>query len=173
MPQYTVAGRTFHVSRRAVVFDTNLLIAYFVVGHENHEDATVLVDEVLPDEFDQVLIPMAVAVEAWNMLASRRPAFDIALRLLEWIRDPGHRSVVLPLEPDVFERGCDLSRQLRIDLVDALVMTLITQVNETCAFRPPLPIVTYDRRDFLKAWQTAPLRYGMIDPETLERFDFG
>lgn len=166
MIQYEHSASTYAVSRAAVLLDTNMLCSRFDSRSENHETTVILLDEYLFDA--QFIVPLPVIVEAWGLLVGSRKNWEAGELMLEWLRNPGNFVLVLEHGPGVFDKSRVRIQELKIDCVDAILLEIASDISLRCAMKPPLPILSYDRRDFLRAFGQPGLVFSLLDPDTQE-----
>jgi hypothetical protein len=166
MPTFQVSSVEIDFSRKAVLLDTNVLLAAFWPDDPKHQNASEFVFEVWEGE---LLIPISVVIETWGMLVGSRKRWDAGFKLLTWLNNPGN-AVLLPQQTHHSVPVRDIVHGMRVDCVDGLLMYLADEVTEQCAFSPPLQIATYDMSDFVRCLLKYNLRISLINPDTLEEY---
>lgn len=150
MPIFSLLGSSIEVNRNSILLDTNVLVAAFDDRGENqdrHSEARYFLDEFNIEH--QWIIPVAVVIEVWGMLAGARKNNSAATDFLAWLLTPGNALVLIPQETDL-QQEYELVINLMVDCVDAIVVKLAGKITTECNLHPPLPIATYDSRDFYK-----------------------
>jgi len=163
VPCFSVLPTDIHFARHALILDTNILVAAFLPSDTRHCDARTLLQE-LDFEF---LVPFCVVVEMWGFLCGSRKRRDYALSCLSWLSSPGN-AVLFPESDELFRRSRRLTDKLQVDLVDALLAWIATEVTKRCRIKPAMRIATYDKKDFLACVRQPELTFRLFDPETLE-----
>ena len=163
MQVYSFISTDIEVPRGSLLVDTNVLVAAFLPADDRHTDAHTFI----MDADYQLIIPVAVIVETWGFLCGSRKRIDCALSCISWVSNPGNAQVFLE-SIDLFNRGRQLTSRMRIDLVDALLAALATDISKRGGKGPPMRIATYDRRDFLKCKSDPALRFSLFDPDTMQ-----
>jgi len=169
MPAYRPVPFELDVSRNAVILDTNVLVAAFEPRDERHENTKVLLFEVLTDEYNQIIVPISVVVEAWGMLVGSYKDWNAGHELLSWLTNPLN-AVLIPQSVNNSNSVREITRAMHIDCVDALLLHLADEVNEQCALKPFIHIATYDTSDYLRSLEVHDFRISVLDARTLEVF---
>jgi predicted nucleic acid-binding protein len=168
MSVYTTTEFRAEVGSRAMIVDTNVLVAAFLVDDQNHSDARTFLFELA----DQVIIPSAVLVETWGMLVGSKGRTDLGLALLEWIDDPGKGVVLVPSHGDCFSDVRELAETYRIDCVDAILVGLALELSTKCRQGRPVQIATFDTRDFLRVARSKSTIFNVFDLKTFDDLTF-
>jgi len=169
VPTYSIEHYDIEITRRAVIFDTNVLVARFSPDDIHHDDAIVLLEDMLFEcNYTQFLVPIAVVVETWGFLVGSRKNLESGFDLLSWLVQPGKAPTLIPHNPELVFRSATLTQEMRIDVVDALLVELATELSSHCELNPPITILSYDRTDYLKCKRREDVRYILLDPDTLE-----
>lgn len=154
------------LSRRAVLIDTNVLVAAFWPDDPLYEDTRTFLFEVVEG---QLIVPMSVVVETWGMLVGSNKCWDEGIELLTWLNEPGNVTLI----PQHVEHSISVKNMVssvHIDCVDASLMYLADEVSEQCDLKPPILIATYDTADFVRCLVSHKLRFGVYFPDTLDKF---
>lgn len=165
MPIYSVPEFSFDVNRRAVMLDTNILVAAFTESDEYHETAAVF----LRDWSDPFIIPISVLVECWGMLAGSFKNWHAAMRLYEWSASPGN-ATIFPQEILSHELTIEMLRSTRVDSVDALIARMAHDISTQCSLNPPLTIATLDTGDIIKCRVEFDLKIDIFDLRSFEKY---
>ncbi len=138
-----INGQTVDVSRKAIIIDTNVLFALFTPEDYYHEVASVFIEEL--DE--PPLAPISVLVETWGLLVGRNKRKDLGYRLLDWACSPGELTLI-PDDNNGIANYRDIAIRFKIDLVDAILLSLADKITNKLSLNPPMVIATFDSRDF-------------------------
>lgn len=143
------------VPARAMLLDTCVLFAAYCPADSHHGDAK---DFFFQDE--PFLIPYIVVGEAWGLLASRTKKLDCGLSMVDSLRERPNIQFV-PVWSDLFPVSRDICQKHRIDLVDAFLMSMSCLCARALRLKKPIPIATYDTRDFTRCYNAIP--FGCFD----------
>jgi len=150
-----------------MLLDTNVLVGGFASSTSSQRDEI----RYFLDEYDaQWLVLVGVIVEAWGMLVGRDRDLAGGYELLAWLNTPG-KATIISQRGDDSPRINSLVRELRVDVVDALLMSTATEITEQCGLRPWLPVATYDTRDFLRLFKNERLRLCLYDMNSDQQYD--
>jgi hypothetical protein len=127
VPNFEIASRTFEISRAAVITDSNLFIEAFVPGSERYEWANYFLEE----STDQWLVPVAVVVETWGYIVGSMGNWRAGLNFLGWLNTPGKDLLIIGHDGEVADEHQAIE-ELRIDCVDAMILTLATRIFNQC-----------------------------------------
>jgi predicted nucleic acid-binding protein len=164
MPVFTIPPSDYEVSRNAMLVDTNVLVHAFDKSESKHEDARYFLDE-----WDaEWLIPVGVVVETWGMLVGKNRNATAGYDFLRWLNTPG-KALVLTQDIDLPE-VVTLTTTARYDCVDALLIILSSRITEQCALRPPIPVATFDTRDFFRIATHERLKIAVFDMNSYETY---
>jgi len=161
MPEYKIAETVLDIARNAILLDTNVLVEAF---SEQDNSARQEYAEYFFDQLERpLLVPTVVLVEAWGVLVGSKKVRLAGLDLLTWVNLPGRATIVPPYRTDVGGTQ-QLAEDLSVDCVDAMLVELAHDITERCGLRPPLPIATYDTRDFTRMFRRkGDLRFRVFD----------
>jgi predicted nucleic acid-binding protein len=135
--------------------DTCVLFAAYCPEDAFHQDAK---DFMLQE--DPFLVPYVVLGEAWGLLVGSRKRLDCGIRMINELRERPNTQFV-PVWTSLLNDSRDLCTRHRIDLVDAFLMCMSSFFMETLKLKSPIPIATYDTRDFCRCYSA--LRFGCFD----------
>lgn len=122
------------------------------------------------DESDfQLLIPVAVLVEAWGLLVGRSKRWDRGVNLLDWIADPGHDAQLL-YHGESITALHGLVAEVRVDCVDAILAYLAHELSNRCDLRPPIRIATFDTGDFVRCRAARQLDLTILDMKSFDEY---
>lgn len=173
MPEFAIEARSVDISRRAVVLDTNVLVAAFCDEEQYHDEAKDFLEqpEAYEDAPDQMLVPSAVAVETWGMIVGRGGRRDRGERLVEWLLNPGG-ALLMPEWNRLVEMGCALCKAAGIDIVDGVLFTMAHVLTQTLSISPPLRVATFDSRDYVRCGPASRFRLSvrMLDLRSNETY---
>ncbi len=142
MPSFEIGSRTFEISRAAVITDSNLFVEAFVPGSPDYDWANYFLEE----STDQWLIPISVIVETWGQIVGSKGNWLAGLNFLAWLNTPGKELLIIGHDGEITEER-ETMEGLRIDCVDAMILTLATRIFHQCRLETPLRIATSDLRD--------------------------
>ena len=125
MPAYRQPLFETEMSRRAVLLDTNVLVAAFWPPDERHKDARAFLDMME----DEVIVPMAVITESWGWLVGSRRSWGDGLQLLTWLNNPGN-TILIPQNVENFSHVREITHSMHIDWVDAILSCSANDVSE-------------------------------------------
>ena len=147
--------------------DTNVLVKAFLPSEDQHNEARYFIDE-----FDhQWFIPVAVIVETWGFLVGKSKNWQAGLNLLSWLITPGKNLTILPQRGEITEER-KIIEELRIDCVDAVIVSLATQMFRQCALERPLLVATFDTSDFFRLIGRLDIGLSLYDLKELVIQDF-
>jgi predicted nucleic acid-binding protein len=146
------------ISRGAVILDTNVLVNGFKPGERYHEPARRFLDEFDND----LVVPVAVLVETWGLLVGRDKDRRTAMSVLEWVNTPG-KAMLLPQQVDEAVALQDLVSEVQVDIVDALVYQLATDLSRQFVGGSSIRVATYDTSDFWKCIKALGVRIEILD----------
>lgn len=166
MPIHVVGPSEIEFSRRSIILDTNILLPYFDRHDSKHPEYKYLIDEFLPDCFDQYLVPEAVLVETWGQLVrSKNARHEVGMSLIDWVRNPGSCASLIPDLHTVLDQCYGLSRERKVDVVDSIIMQLANTLSVEHSISPSLVIATLDG-DFVRCRYERELSFRIYNPET-------
>lgn len=146
MPEYRLDSLAYDVMHKSVLLDTNVLVGAFDPEDSNHEEARFFIDE---SQY-QLLVPLAVIVEAWGFLVGSRKKWNLGFEMLAWLNTPG-RAIIIASKGDNIPEVQGLAQIIeKLDCVDAVLVLLSEEIRLKCGFSAGPPIATYDLRDFYK-----------------------
>lgn len=168
MLPYSLDSFELVLSPNMIMVDTNVLMAAFTETNDGrHATAHAFVS--LLGEVGLALVPIPVLVEAWGMIVGSRKNRTAGLAMLEWASNPllvklipGHHSHTAPVEA--------IARQYNVDIVDAWILWLISDMHVRCKLNDRVRVATFDTRDFLRCAGRFPLRLYDIDAD--ENLDY-
>lgn len=166
MPAYRLDQFALEISRKALLLDTNVLVAYSDPGDPDHEPTESFINSTDL----QLLVFYAVVVEAWGLLAGAKKKLHDARQMLVWLSQPGSGVDVIPGYFDPFERISHVVTKYDVDCVDALLVQFADRFSRAHNYNPPLRIATYDTTDIYKFLGTGEFRIGTFDPRTRESY---
>jgi predicted nucleic acid-binding protein len=145
MPDYEVEAKTFQINREAVITDSNLLIDAFWKEAPNHEASKYFLDE-----FEhQWIIPIGVVVETWGFIVGKNKDWVGGTNFLAWLNTPGKDLIVIGHNGEIIDERFVIE-SLQVDCVDSMIVTLATKIFIKCDFEKPIPVATWDTRDFFR-----------------------
>lgn len=151
MPAYRVDG-AHDLSRNAMLLDTNVLVRAFG-GEADSEE----VQYVLQEMDVQWLVPICSIVEAWGQIVgAKRARLPRGVVMIQWLLTPG-KAVVLGQKGEPLHEVLGFINNLGVDVVDAMLLTIATDLTDQCGYTPPMHIASYDG-DFSKAQGAAGVR---------------
>ncbi|MFN8541022.1 MAG: PIN domain-containing protein [Thermomicrobiales bacterium] len=165
MPTYLLAEKNLHISRDAVLIDTNVLVAAF--SPKEPTSRKDYAKYVLEEEYSLVLIPSVVVVEAWGLIVGRDNARSAGIKMLTWLHETS-RVLIVPSHQSSIELVQQVADAFFVDCVDAILAEFATEITNLCGLKPWIPIVTYDSGDFTKMFLQPDLRFSIFDMNTLE-----
>jgi predicted nucleic acid-binding protein len=166
MPIYHIAPLDLDFSRRAIILDTNILVAAFNPRDQKHDDAKAFLDMIE----DPIIVPVSVVIEAWGVLVGGSRSSSIwryGFELLAWVTNPGYATLILQ-NIDSFNHIQEIMKTMHVDCVDACIMRLGHEMSDQCNLKPSIRIATYDTADFLKCIKPFKLRIVIHNPNTLD-----
>lgn len=146
------------VKRNSFLLDTNVLYAGFVKEDRYHEQASYFLEEVR----EELLIPIAVLVEAWGLIVGRQRRRDIAAKMMAWVNTPG-KAIVLPQPVDGLVKIQELVDSVQVDCVDALLFDLVLRLEKDLRDLPLVRVATYDTSDFYRCMRSRGVRIEIFD----------
>jgi predicted nucleic acid-binding protein len=155
MATLTIQQCEIFVPARTMLLDSCVLIGAYHPEDQYHEDA---MDFMLQDE--PFLVPYVVLGEAWGMLVGSRKRLEYGIKMINSLRERPNTQFV-PVWSDLLNKSRDLCAKHRIDLVDASLMCLSSFLRKTLKLKSPIPIATYDTRDFCRCHSALP--FGCFD----------
>jgi predicted nucleic acid-binding protein len=158
VPTFRVSDATYEISRGAVVLDTNVLVHGFKPDEKYHESARLFLDEFDND----FVVPVAVLIETWGMLVGKNKDHRAGMNVLRWVNTPG-RAVLLPQQVDRANAIESLISQVHVDVVDALVYQLATDISKQMSGGPSIRVATYDTADFWKCVNAHGVKIDILD----------
>jgi predicted nucleic acid-binding protein len=168
MPDYQIAETVLNIARNAVLLDTNVLVEAFSSSDNSgrQEYAELFLAEIEAP----LLVPTVVLIEAWGLLVGRNRAWPAGLDLLTWLNRPGQATIVPPYHKDM-QRTQRNVESWYVDIVDAMLVELATDITERCDLRPPLLIATFDTSDFTRMAGKPDLRFRIYDMRSREEIE--
>lgn len=161
MPQYRIIETVHEIAQGAVLLDTGVLVAAF--SPSESQGRTDYAEFYLEHVDVSLLVPSMVIVEAWGVIVGRDGARSRGLDLLTWLNRPGRATVMYANSHDI-DRAQRLLRGLpRIDVVDAMLVELATDITEACGLHHALPIATFDPSDFVNMSRKHRIRLRVVD----------
>lgn len=171
MLNFTIQSRSYHVPRHGVLVDTNVVVAKFLPVDEHHETADAFLAGLDGRPWYPVL-PVSVLVESWGMLVgSFGSSVDSGCQMLEWAMNPG-TATILPDNPTRIDEMKRMASLLQIDLVDAVLLELSASLQRGCSFDSPLPIASFDQRDYLMVVGRVDQTVRLMDVHTFDITDY-
>lgn len=155
------------MSPNMMVVDTNVLVSAFVDTNDGrHETARDYIELLSADGL--ALVPIPVLIETWGMLVGSGKSREAGLRVLAWALDPqrvklipGHHSHAVHVDA--------IARQYGVDVVDAWILFLTTDMYTRCELSERVRIATFDARDFVRCAGNFPIRlYDLLSNEDLD-----
>lgn len=141
MPEYAVENRSCWIYHHTRMVDTNVIVAYFDPDDKHHESAKTFLD-YLAEQGHVPLIPLTVIVEAWGVCPEKYQH-----SMIEWLAQPGN-VILLPEDSALYSAATLIATKFKTDIVDALLIQYAKVVTDRCALPKPLPIVTFDNRNW-------------------------
>lgn len=170
MPVYRIDGVEYDIPRGGVLIDTNVVVARFDPRDENHDRAVGFLAVLDGRPFFPVL-PVSVLIESWGVLVGgKRQPNRTGCEMLAWALEPG-TAIVLPDFPTRLDQVRELASELEIDVVDVVLIELSSCLQRECRLDDPLPIASFDQRDFYKALGRVPSVIRLMDLESLDIYD--
>jgi predicted nucleic acid-binding protein len=169
MLTYKLVTSEFLIPPRCVLLDTNILVARFLRSDKYHQYMDQLF-QFLEYEGYVPLIPISVCVEAWGLLNSRQRDTSAALSLFLWLCNPAN-VVLIGDDVDDIEEARMLSEKLKVDMIDSLLFLMAPKLFHQCNLTSPLPIVTFDQKDYYQCFGFKRVAMSILSPETLEFTD--
>jgi hypothetical protein len=164
MPIFTVSEWVTEVHRDAILLDTNVLIdAFGETMGDDHLAASLLLFE----SGRQLLVPIAIVIEAWGFLVGANKNWDAGIEMLTWLLTPGTKVIILP-QSNQIESEFGLMKALRVDLVDAMIARLATAISRECRLTPRLPVATKDLSDFVRVFKADDIEITLLDYRSLD-----
>lgn len=158
MVSYEIGTKTFAISRNAVITDSNLLIEAFLYGAPRQAEARYFLDE-----FEhQWVIPIGVIVETWGFLVGKNGDWLGGYEFLAWLNTPGKELIIIGHNGEVAEERIFIET-LKLDCVDAMIINLATKIFYDCKLEKPLPVATFDTRDFFRLGGKVDIRIQVYD----------
>ena len=158
MVNYEIGLHSFEISREAVITDSNLLIEAFLSNAPKQVEARYFLDE-----FEhQWLIPIGVIVETWGFIVGKNSDWLGGYEFLAWLNTPGKELVIIGHDGEVADERLLIER-LKLDCVDAMIVNLATKIFYECNLEKPLPVATYDTRDFMRLGGRMDIRIQVYD----------
>jgi predicted nucleic acid-binding protein len=159
MPSYRIDAQEYDIRRNAVLLDTSVLVS----GFDPNDNEYDFVRSFLEDARHQLLVPLPVIVEAWGVLnSSRKRAYVGSIEMLRWICTPGKALIVEKRSRSINHEVAAMIDH-RVDVVDAILAVLATDIANKCAFRSGMKVATYDTRDFYKFSSSQNWRLEILD----------
>ena len=141
-----IQGATLTVPTNLMLLDTCVLLAAYNPRDGLHDDAS---DFLSQDQF--FLIPYVVITETWGMLVGREKRPDCGIGMLKELAELPNFDF-MPVWPELFRKSRKLCDERKIDLVDAFLMNISSPLASKLKLRSPIPIATYDTRDFTRCY---------------------
>jgi predicted nucleic acid-binding protein len=135
--------------------DTCVLFSAFFPEDSFHQDALDFMREDQP-----LLVPYVVLGEAWGMLVGSRRRPDCGMNMLAFMAERPNTQFV-PVWSGLYQQTRDLCSKRGIDLVDAFLMCMSSSCVRLSKLKRPVPIATYDTRDFSRCYGA--LSFGCFD----------
>ena len=146
MASFTIDRCDIFLPPSTMFLDTCVLFSAFFPDDSFHRDALDFIREDHP-----LLVPYIVLGEAWGLLVGSRRRPDCGVKMLTFLRERPNTQFV-PVWSDIYQQTRDLCSKHRIDLVDALLMCMSSSCTRLSKLKSPIPIVTYDTRDFARCY---------------------
>jgi predicted nucleic acid-binding protein len=143
MFQLQVPDVVIPIPPESLILDSCVLVSAFLPVDEWHDHARAFLQS------DSVfVVPYVVTAEAWGVLVrSKKERRRFGLKMLEWLAtSPG--IILVPEWKDLMERSRLVCEKYPIDFVDALLMTLASDISNARPKGGHAQIATYDTRDF-------------------------
>lgn len=147
MPNWLIPERRYDLPRNIALLDTNVLISLSDASDGRHRNTIDVLDF---GEF-RWAVAYATVVEAWNFLVGRHKKRYEAYRLMEWVLTPGE--VILlneAIETHELQVAHVWCKQLKLDIVDAMLVSIADKISRECNIAPSVHVATYDTGDFLR-----------------------
>lgn len=145
MPNYEIGSKIFEIARDAVITDSNLLIEAFWQNAPKQKESIYFLDE-----FEhQWIIPIGVVVETWGFIVGKEKDWVGGSNFLGWLNTPGKNLIVIGHNGEIIDERV-IIESLQVDCVDSMIVTLATKIFRECGFEKPIPIATWDTRDFFR-----------------------
>jgi len=151
------------VPAKTMFLDTCVLFAAYFPEDSNHEHARDFMLQETP-----FLVPYVVLSEAWGLLVGSRKRRDCGVSMINSLRERPNIQFV-PVWSGLLNNSRDLCAQYQIDLVDAFLMCMSSFFTTELSLKSPIPIATYDTRDFCRCYRA--LRFGYFDVKEGAPFD--
>jgi predicted nucleic acid-binding protein len=158
MPNYEVGSKTYEIARDAIITDSNVLIAAFWNQDPNRLETLYFLDEY---EY-QWIIPIGVVVETWGFIVGKGKDWVGGSNFLAWLNTPGKNLIIIGHNGEMVEER-NVVETLKVDCVDSMIVTLATNIFNECGFEKPLPIATWDARDFYRLGGREDIRIRLYD----------
>jgi predicted nucleic acid-binding protein len=168
MQPYSLNSFELVMAPSMVMVDTNVLVSAFIASNEGQHD-TAIAFLTLLGEVGLALVPIPVLIEAWGMIVGSRKNVPAGLELLRWATD---RQVVqlIPGDATHAPEVAAIAKQYRVDMVDAWILYLVTDMHTRCNLNERVRIATFDTTDFLPCAGRFPMR--IYDIEADEDLDY-
>ena len=158
MPDFEIGATTFDISRDAVILDSNLLIEAFLTNSPRKTESLYFLEQ-FPHQW---VIPIGVVVETWGFIVGKNDDWIGGGNFLSWINTPSTNIVVIGHDGVLVDER-NFIDSLQIDCVDSMIVTLATRIFHTCNFGSPVPIATWDTRDFYRLGGRQDIRIQVYD----------
>jgi len=122
-----------------MLLDTGVLVRAFGQSDDSAEVKYLL------DEMEvQWLVPVCSIVEAWGQIVgSKKERLPYGVVMIRWLMTPG-KAVVLAQQGEPIDKVLDFINRLRVDVVDAMLLSIATDLTDQCSYVPPMHIASYD-----------------------------
>jgi len=161
MKPYALDPFELVMSPNMAIVDTNVLMAAFIPSDDGQHDTAKAFLE-LWGETGIALLPIPVLIEAWGMIVGSRKNRAAGLAMLEWALDP-FLVRLIPGDGGHANEVSAIAIQYEVDVVDAWILWLVTDIYGRCELNERIRIATLDITDFLPCAGKFPLRLYDID----------
>jgi hypothetical protein len=168
MPNFEIASKIFTINRSAVIIDTNIMVNAFWRGSKKKDETIYFLDEWQ----HQWIIPIGVVVESWGFIVGKERDWEGGFNLLIWLNTPGKNLLIIGHNGEIIEEQTVIELH-KVDCVDSMILTLAKKLTEDCGLEKPIPIATWDTRDFLRLVGQGDLRFRLYDlnEDLIQDFD--
>lgn len=155
MAVLTISQCEISVPSGTMFLDTCVLIAAYCPADQYHGDAEDFLLQETP-----FLVPYVVLAEAWGLLVGSRKQLALGVRMIESLKSRPNVQFV-PIPSGLLDQSHRLCDNYAIDLVDAFLICIASFSKRVLKLKKPIPIATYDTRDFCKCYNRLP--FGCFD----------
>ncbi len=147
MPYHTIESQQLFLHDKCMITDTNLLTSAILPSELHHSSSKEFL-ETFSSEYD-FIIPVEVLIETWGLISGKTGRIDLALELYNWVASPGNATVVY-LGNEFYNASKRISEEVEVDIVDSILIYSSQTLAASCRLANPIPIATYETRDFIK-----------------------